>query len=252
MEQFTVQIKPLTPLWTGDANKECRTLRETGIIGSLRWWYEALIRGLGGSACDPTNSKCNGKDHCDACELFGCTGWARKFRLEVEKFKESELVFKFTSLRKPEDIEWALLDKTIKIISEYGAIGGKFADPEYGVIKIQNNDLHKFICKKADIDMYFKKHNEDIYSPSLSMFIFSKDDKITKEIANIKESFTFLKGTKGKGRKFCCKRYINIDEKAKRFFLYTDNAEQYAEIKQYIDKSAIKYIEGKKLLEELR
>lgn len=32
----------------------------------------------------PTNTKCEGKNHCDACELFGCTGWARKFRLEVE------------------------------------------------------------------------------------------------------------------------------------------------------------------------
>lgn len=253
MEQFTVQVKPLTLLWTGDANKKCRTLRETGIIGSLRWRYEALIRGLGGSACDPTNSKCNGKDHCDACELFGCTGWARKFRLEVEevKDKESELVFKFTSLRRPEDIEWALLNKTIKIISEYGAIGGKFTDPKYGVIKIQNNDLDKFICKKTDIGMYFKKQNGDVCSPSLSMFIFSKDDEMTKQIVNIKNSFTFLKGIKGKGRKYRCKRDINIDEKAKRFFLYTDNAEQYAAVKQHIDDLAIEYIEGKDLLEEL-
>lgn len=85
MKEYTVKIKPLTPLWTGDAERKLSTLRETGIIGSLRWWYEALIRGLGETACDPTNSKekCNGENHCDACELFGCTGWARKFRLEV-------------------------------------------------------------------------------------------------------------------------------------------------------------------------
>lgn len=253
MEQFTVQVKPLTSLWTGDINKKCCTLRETGIIGSLRWWYEALIRGLGGSACDPTNSKCNGKDHCDACELFGCTGWARKFRLEVEevKDKESELVFKFTSLRRPEDIEWALLNKTIKIISEYGAIGGKFADAKYGVIKIQNNDLDKFICKKTGIRMYFKKQNGDVCSPSLSMFIFSKDDKMTEEIVNIEELFTFLKGTKGKGRKYRCKIYTNEKEEAKRFFLYTDNAEQYSEIKHYIDSLPIEYKEGKALLRDL-
>ncbi|MCD6309907.1 MAG: type III-B CRISPR module RAMP protein Cmr1, partial [Candidatus Eremiobacteraeota bacterium] len=84
MRKFTVKIEPLTPVWTGDANRKNTFLRETGIIGSLRWWYEALIRGLGGTACDPTNTKCDGTDHCDACELFGCTGWARKFRLEVE------------------------------------------------------------------------------------------------------------------------------------------------------------------------
>jgi len=83
MKEFSVKIKPLTPIWTGDANRKCETLRETGIIGSLRWWYEALIRGLGGYACDPTDSKCDGKNHCDACELFGCNGWARKFRLQI-------------------------------------------------------------------------------------------------------------------------------------------------------------------------
>lgn len=63
MREYTVKIKPLTPLWTGDAERKSGTLRETGIIGSLRWWYEALIRGLGGTACDPTvkesNTKCN-------------------------------------------------------------------------------------------------------------------------------------------------------------------------------------------------
>lgn len=173
MEQFTVQIKPLTPLWTGDANKECRTLRETGIIGSLRWWYEALIRGLGGSACDPTNSKCNGKDHCDACELFGCTGWARKFRLEVEiddeaknireikigtrekrkvkneyqylirktrgiMFKRASL--KFLPLREISEGEWNLLNKTLYIISNYGALGASTSQGN-GVIGITNNSL---------------------------------------------------------------------------------------------------------------
>jgi CRISPR-associated protein Cmr1 len=51
MKEYTVKIKPLTPLWTGDAERKPGTLRETGIIGSLRWWYEALIRGLGGTAC---------------------------------------------------------------------------------------------------------------------------------------------------------------------------------------------------------
>ncbi|HEC32374.1 MAG TPA: type III-B CRISPR module RAMP protein Cmr1, partial [Deltaproteobacteria bacterium] len=88
MKEYTVKIKSLTPiLWTGDADRKNTTLRETGIIGSLRWWYEALIRGLGGSACDPTSdAKCPDKNgnRCDACELFGCTGWARKFRLGVE------------------------------------------------------------------------------------------------------------------------------------------------------------------------
>lgn len=38
----------------------------------------------------------------------------------------------------------------------------------------------------------------------------------------------------------------------RRFFLYTDRTEQYAEIKDHIDNLAIEYMEGMKLLEELR
>ncbi|HDN83662.1 MAG TPA: type III-B CRISPR module RAMP protein Cmr1 [Candidatus Altiarchaeales archaeon] len=107
---FDVKIKPLTPIWTGDVKRKNTELRETGIIGSLRWWYEALIRGLGGRACDPTSdSKCNldqkkfkkaireGKSIqntlseliCPACQLFGCTGWSRKFILHVDSLNKS-------------------------------------------------------------------------------------------------------------------------------------------------------------------
>jgi CRISPR type III-B/RAMP module RAMP protein Cmr1 len=42
LEEFTVKIKALTPIWTGDAQGKNSRLRETGIIGSLRWWYEEL------------------------------------------------------------------------------------------------------------------------------------------------------------------------------------------------------------------
>jgi len=80
----------------------CDRLHETGLLGSLRWWYEALVRGLGGYACDPTAHSCTFDEEkyrrsraaderqrlldagvCDACQLFGCTGWGRKFRLQV-------------------------------------------------------------------------------------------------------------------------------------------------------------------------
>lgn len=89
MDQNTVEIKPITPIWTGDADGECKTLKESGIIGSLRWWYEGILRGMDVYACDPTNTKCEEKAHCDACHLFGCTGWSRSFSLEIlEKEKE--------------------------------------------------------------------------------------------------------------------------------------------------------------------
>ncbi|RDV81274.1 type III-B CRISPR module RAMP protein Cmr1 [Ammonifex thiophilus] len=101
-------IKTLTPLWTGGVNRDCDRLHETGLIGSLRWWFEVVVRGLGGYACDPTGKE---KEACDldearymqlrregkspmeaaseaglcrVCLLFGTTGWQRAFRLEVE------------------------------------------------------------------------------------------------------------------------------------------------------------------------
>lgn len=102
----TIQIKTLTPLWTGDIDGKCSRIKETGIIGSLRWWYEALVRGLGGTACDPTDSNCqfnyeaykktgqiedgfvlekhDERDVCDVCKLFGCNGWKKQFTLRIE------------------------------------------------------------------------------------------------------------------------------------------------------------------------
>ena len=99
---LTIKIKTLTPLWTGGVDGTMDRIHETGIIGSLRWWYEAIVRGLGGSACDPTEGKCSfdaekyrkskATDErqrlrdaglCDVCQVFGATGWQRRFKLEI-------------------------------------------------------------------------------------------------------------------------------------------------------------------------
>jgi CRISPR-associated protein Cmr1 len=97
-----VKIKTLTPLWTGGVSGKVDRIHETGILGSLRWWYEAIVRGLGGKACDPSEGKCcfdadkykQSKEAderqrlreaglCDVCQVFGATGWRRRFRLHV-------------------------------------------------------------------------------------------------------------------------------------------------------------------------
>jgi CRISPR-associated protein Cmr1 len=141
----TYQFKALTDLWTGDLNEKSGRLIPTGLLGSIRWWFEVLVRGLGGSACDPSYTKCEGRNHCVVCELFGCTGWARKFRFEVldgngdtktdqitkddtktdQITKDPTFSFRFTSLRPIRIEEWVLLDATLRLIAGYGAIGGK-------------------------------------------------------------------------------------------------------------------------------
>ena len=132
------QFQALTDIWTGDANRKQDRLIPTGLMGSIRWWFEVLVRGLGGTACDPTSPvRCpdqSGK-HCVVCELFGCTGWARKFRLMVvdndgnviqSQIKaNTQFTLRFIPLRLIREEEWCLLDCTLRLIADYGAIGGK-------------------------------------------------------------------------------------------------------------------------------
>lgn len=142
----TYQLKALTDLWTGsvtlkEKNGQIKNttgpdrLITTGLLGSIRWWFEVLVRGLGGNACDPTDTKCEDRNHCVVCELFGCTGWARKFKFEVldensgtktDQIKQNQTFnLHFIPLRPIRVEEWTLLDATLRLIVEYGAMGGK-------------------------------------------------------------------------------------------------------------------------------
>jgi len=124
-----ITIRTLTPVWTGGVDGTCDRLHETGLLGSLRWWYEALVRGLGGYACDPTSedpkarcefdtkayekAKKDGKSDdeaiqaglhnvCPVCYLFGTTGWARLFQLRALEIPMTPLHFR-TSIRMNQD-----------------------------------------------------------------------------------------------------------------------------------------------------
>jgi len=82
-----------TPVWTGDIDSKSDLLRETGIIGSLRWWTEAILRGMDMFACDLVGDERCPKEiragikkinlYCPACLIFGATGMRRMFRLEI-------------------------------------------------------------------------------------------------------------------------------------------------------------------------
>lgn len=79
-----ITIKTLTPLWTGGIDGKVDRIHETALLGSLRWWMEALVRGMGGNVCEPTEQKCSAKNGlCEVCKIFGAEGQKRRFRLEV-------------------------------------------------------------------------------------------------------------------------------------------------------------------------
>ncbi|MCX7594034.1 MAG: type III-B CRISPR module RAMP protein Cmr1 [Fischerella sp.] len=91
-----VKIQTLTPLWTGGVDGKCDRIHETGLLGSLRWWMEVLVRGLGENASDPTDQqKCSSKNGlCEVCKIFGAEGQKRRFRLEVQEINVSDATIK--------------------------------------------------------------------------------------------------------------------------------------------------------------
>ena len=182
-----VKIQTLTPLWTGGVDGSMDRIHETGIIGSMRWWYEAIVRGLGGNACDPSKGGCifdaekyrqstaiderqrlHDAGLCDVCQVFGATGWKRRFLISiVDRTKPiwnqesrmlnirppdrtrgwflppgrmGELVLKFEGDGKA----IGLISSLFLFLEKWGNIGAK---PQlgYGVFKITNRGIvHKY------------------------------------------------------------------------------------------------------------
>lgn len=151
-EDMEFKLKALTPIWTGNVEMKCDRLHETGIIGSIRWWYEALVRGLGGYACDPRskdkNKRCEfdtksfqkNKNRevelqkiCPACQVFGCTGWGKKIRWIINdsqmtssnKGRSGNFDLIGIEIKPLRDEERWLIYSVFHIINVYGTIGGK-------------------------------------------------------------------------------------------------------------------------------
>lgn len=168
---LTARLRTVAPIWTGGVDRESGQARETGIAGSLRWWYEALVRGLGGYACDPTADadrclfneaafRTTGdveeglRDVCPACCLFGCTGWKAKFNLYLTNGRgrmpvaldRPDIPFQMRfALVKPlkEEEQW-LLARTLELIGDYGSMGGRTPlkppqQPDYGLVEVVEN-----------------------------------------------------------------------------------------------------------------
>lgn len=170
-----IELTAQTSVWTGGVDQKSDRVHETGLIGSLRWWYEALVRGMGGYACDPTtDNRCpdNQGRRCNACELFGCTGWARKFRLQVlttstkqllqEPINECKFTLRFLPLRKIHPEELSLLAIAVKIAACHGAIGGKTTlkpqnkpggGDDYGIVRWKKNS-HLPTSSRDSIETY--------------------------------------------------------------------------------------------------
>lgn len=198
-----------TPLWTGNLDMKSDVLQPTGIMGSLRWWFEAILRGLDKYACDPTSGeRCpvnlNKKDHfCPACLIFGATGIRRMFGLDVDGgekvFDEGpvnikpleghrgwylgsglkgKMKLRITALDK--DFEENLILTPLIVASKWGGIGGK-TQHGYGVVEIED-------VPEIDV-VQFKGALEKIVLERPSKLNIELRHGNVSELPNLKEMF---------------------------------------------------------------
>jgi CRISPR type III-B/RAMP module RAMP protein Cmr1 len=126
----------------------------TSLLGGIRWWAEAVVRGFGIRACDPVTSPCNKTRLCLICELFGnaAVPQAAKFAMRVWKDVQRKELFtspllsgstvflEFYFYRDPEQYEQYLLIKTLNLISLLGSIGGRTTRKPTRPDRAQNHD----------------------------------------------------------------------------------------------------------------
>jgi len=289
---MSIEIKTLTPIWTGGVNGKCEILHETGIIGSMRWWYEAIVRGLGGYACDPATDGCefNTKGYenalndgesignaleiglkkvCPACQLFGCTGWKRKFRVEIENNNgvftggirggfEGNFTIKIHEIRPISNNEKWLFYQNLKIIADFGAIGGRTTrkpqqgpiGQSYGLINIDYEMLRwSNLSCYADLDKWIKENNAHIKKSNnpdwfnFKYYFIIRDNYMTRLQMNIilglnkkgnpiktDEFSKFLRGKEG-----ISKKIFSFDNPMK-LFGYVRNENELIKIESLINK----------------
>jgi CRISPR-associated protein Cmr1 len=219
------QLRTLTQIWTGGISQKSDMLHETGIIGSLRWWYEAIIRAYGGYACDPTDKdwQCKSTDpkHCAVCDLFGCSGWGGKFRLRIldenkkpitrKLMPDTIIIFEIVPFRNISDEERWLLKQTMEMICNFGSIGGKTV---FKPSEIQAKD-YKFhhkdfgLLQKIAFTGYPEKVNSSEIPTFLKLFKIRNDNDSKKvgrpivpnSIYNLYPDFRYFL--------FCKDKYLN-------------------------------------------
>ncbi len=157
MESCEFKLKTLTPVRTGDIAQNCREIKPQGIRGSLRSRYEDMVKFLGSESCNPTGGNaCNLEKMkktdklCEVCKLFGCTGYASRFRLELyggnpTKKGRTECIEGELSciLTFPFATDALFKEKTfacLKFVFMYSQVGGK-TSKDFGELCICDNGL---------------------------------------------------------------------------------------------------------------
>jgi CRISPR-associated protein Cmr1 len=210
-----MKIKIITPIWTGDIDLKSDWLQSTGIIGSFRWWTEAILRGMGKFACDPAgDERCPKKiknemqkdemQYCPACLIFGATGIRRLFRLEIsggEKIFDGGAInikpqqrntgwYLGSGLKGEIDLNIIPLDRDfdenlvlvpLAIAAKWGGIGAK-TQHGYGVVELEDKIELRFQNFQDALDKILK-------SERLHKLNIKESNDTNDALPNIKEMF---------------------------------------------------------------
>lgn len=203
---MNITFKTLTPIWTGDIDNKSVKILENGILGSLRWWSEAINRGFDYAVCDPTNeTRCpdENQKYCYTCHIFGSTGRRRLFKMYCDGgeslfqrilnirpvdrnrgwyYPGSGLVGNISILITPFDVKKfkkSFICLPLIIASKWGAIGAKI-QLGYGVINpIQipelnyNQILHEYQSEYLP-NIKHSRQNVSFNYPNIKDMFFCK------------------------------------------------------------------------------
>jgi CRISPR-associated protein Cmr1 len=248
-----ITIKTLTPIWTGGVETgRMDRIHETGIIGSLRWWYEVIVRGLGGSACDPTAHSCiytpdkQNQGLCDVCRIFGATGWRRRFRLTIKDstispasithpmkagrsyidqrgnsrtptwyFPNSAQTGKFAVLIQSlyPNFSQELIADLIHFVADWAAIGAR-PQMGFGVIELEQNHPHSNQLRQLIFSS--SNYNPGSSLPSLQNLFFAR---VQKQHASEQDTFNL---------KYDLRRLFATDKNLRHFVMGTVQNERIA------------------------
>ncbi len=180
-----IQLHTVTPIWTGGVERQQMTrIQESSIIGSLRWWYEVIVRGLGGHACDPTQHQCPRGDgsYCDVCQIFGATGWRRRFRLEVLE-ESKRFIFGGSSVFIPSG-------RTHTDKKGRERKGGWFLLPgKMGTFKLRIDGDEKTLGVLASLLLFLEKWGSLGAKPQLGYGLFKIDEESRPRVNRLAEAY---------------------------------------------------------------
>ncbi len=288
MKELVAQLKTVSPVWTAGIERSNNVPREIGLAGSLRWWYEVLVRGLGGYACDPTDEdRCSFDDDgykadgiegglrtvCPACQMFGCGGWASKFRLLATDAKgqanfsldSKEVLFQLHFLPTKDwlSAEQWLLGQVLLLIDHYGALGARTTlkppkFPDYGQVRLTKNipfpnlerrEIEAWLRGLITADLKRKQANQSAEIPRLEFFFFNTAKWLdTKQMNQVVQTDRtgFMAGKRGISKK------IFSSQPANRFWGYTTDQRMLNNVLKTLEQMGIGDVKtGKEVLNAL-